>query len=59
MKILFYVLALGAGIFGLLVLFQAVQRALSDGGVDIFQFAIGVIGIVLAFLWMMRAKAAK
>jgi len=59
MKILFYVMALAAGVFGLLVLVRAVQSVLAGGGFDVVQFAIAIIGIFLATLWVKRAKAAK
>jgi hypothetical protein len=59
MKILFYVLALVAGTFGLISLFRATENALAGGGLDPLQFVIGVVGIFLAALWVMRARAAK
>ncbi|MEO5858613.1 MAG: hypothetical protein ABIR33_06655 [Pyrinomonadaceae bacterium] len=59
MKILFYFLALIAATLGLIALFRATETALGGGGVDIIQFVIGVIGILLASLWVMRARAAK
>ena len=59
MKMLFYVMALLAGTFGLFALFQATQTALAEGGIDTIRFVIGVVGIFLAALWVMRARAAK
>ena len=59
MKILFYLLALVASAFALIALFRAIETVLAGGGVDIIQFVIGVIGIFLASLWVMRARSAK
>ena len=59
MKILFYFLSLVAATFGLIALFRATESALAGGGVDMIQFVIGVIGIILATLWVKRARAAK
>lgn len=59
MKILFYVLALTAGIFGLVSLFQSIQSAMEGNGIDTIRLVIGVAGIFLASLWFMRAKSAK
>jgi hypothetical protein len=59
MKILFYLLALVAGTFGLIALFRATESALAGGGLDAVQFVIGIIGIILATLWVKRARAAK
>lgn len=58
MKILFYVLALVAGAFGLLALSRATQEALETGGFNTAQFVIGIVGIILATLWVKRARAA-
>jgi len=59
MKILFYLLALVAATFGLIAIFRATETALAGGGVDMIQFVIGIIGIFLASLWVMRARSAK
>lgn len=59
MKILFYLLAIVAGAFGLLALLRATEAALSGGGLNGVQFVIGIIGIILATLWVKRAKAAN
>lgn len=59
MKILFYLLALIAGAFGLLALTRATEVALSGGGLNGVQFVIGIFGIILATLWVKRARAAK
>ena len=58
MKILFYLLALVAGTFGLIALFRATENALGGGALDAVQFIIGIVGIFLAALWVMRARAA-
>ena len=59
MRILFYVLALVAGAFGMLALVRAVESSLSDGGFNSVQFVIGIVGIILATLWVKRARAVK
>ncbi|HQU91183.1 MAG TPA: hypothetical protein PLK77_02745 [Pyrinomonadaceae bacterium] len=59
MKILFYLLAIVAGAFGLFALVRATEAALSGGGLNSVQFVIGIIGIILATLWVKRARAAK
>ena len=59
MKILFYLLALVAGTFGLIALFRAVESSLNGGGFSSIQFIIGIVGIFLASLWVARARAAK
>ena len=59
MKILFYILALVAGAFGMLSLVRAVESSLSEGGLNTVQFVIGIVGIILATLWVKRARAAK
>lgn len=57
MKILFYVLAIAAGAFGFLGLFRAMENALAGNGLEITQLVIGIIGILLATLWVKRARS--
>jgi hypothetical protein len=59
MKILFYLLAIVAGAFGLIALIRATEEALASGGLNTVQFVIGIVGIILATLWVKRARAAK
>ena len=59
MKILFYLLAIVAGAFGLLALIRATEASLSGGGLNGVQFVIGIVGIIIATLWIKRARAAK
>ena len=59
MKILFYVMALAAGAFGMLALVRAVETSLTGGGLNSIQFVIGIVGIILATLWVKRARAVK
>ena len=59
MKIVFYLLAIVAGAFGLLALIRSTETALTGGGLNGIQFVIGVVGIILATLWVKRARAAK
>lgn len=58
MKILFYLLAFIAGTFGLISLVGAVESSLT-GGFNPIQFVIGIVGIFLATLWVMRVRALK
>ena len=58
MKILFYLLAIIAGALGLFALIRATEVALSGGGLNGVQFVIGIAGIILATLWVKRARAA-
>lgn len=57
MRILFYVLAVGAATLGFLGLFRSIERALVGEGLDFAQFVIGVVGLLLAFVWIKRARA--
>lgn len=59
MRILFYVFAVGAATLGFLGLFRSVERALSGEGLDFAQFVIGAIGLLLAFVWIKRARALQ
>lgn len=59
MKIFFYVFGMAAFVFGLLVLFRAMQTALAGEGFQAFQFVVGIGGVILATIWMKRAKLAK
>jgi len=59
MKILFYLLAIVAGAFGLLALIRATETAMTSGEFSAAQFLIGIVGIFLATLWVKRARAAK
>ncbi|HKP68520.1 MAG TPA: hypothetical protein VJV05_04500 [Pyrinomonadaceae bacterium] len=58
MRILFYVLAAAAGLLGLLALFRTVEQVLAGNGLQAAQFVVGIVGIVLATLWIKRARAA-
>lgn len=59
MKVLLYLFALVAGGFGLYYLFRAIETTMSGGGLDVIRFVIGIVGIFLAALWVMRARAVK
>lgn len=43
----------------MLSLVRAVESSLSEGGLNTVQFVIGIVGIILATLWVKRARAAK
>lgn len=57
MKVLFYVLAVAVAVFAFWSLILGVQTYLADGRFDITSFAIAVVGILLAGLWLKRAKS--
>jgi len=59
MKIVLYSFALVAGAFGLYYLFRAIETSLAGGGLDFVRFVIGIVGIFLAALWVMRARNVK
>lgn len=59
MKYLLYILAAVAGLFGLISLFRAIEHLLTGGGFQIVQLVIGVVGIFLCWLWVMRARSIK
>ncbi len=52
MKILLYVLAAIAGLFGLLALLRSIELLLTGGGVQPVQIGIAVICFVLVWLWV-------
>jgi hypothetical protein len=58
MRILFYILAAVAGLFGLLALFRTFEHLLVGDGLQATQLVIGVVGILLAVIWIKRARAA-
>jgi hypothetical protein len=57
MKILFYVLAVVVAAFAFWSLIQGVQKYLATSEFDLTSFAIAIIGILLAGLWLKRAKS--
>ena len=57
MKIMFYVLAILVAGFAFWSLIQGVQAYLSGEGFQITPFGIAVVGILLAGVWLKRAKA--
>jgi hypothetical protein len=57
MKILLYVLAVVVTAFAFWSLIQGVQAYLNGEGFQITPFAIAIIGILLAGLWLKRARA--
>ena len=59
MKVLFYVLAFAAGGLGFLGLLRSVEHAMAGNGLEFSQFVIGVIGVVLALIWIKRARAVR
>ena len=57
MKILFYVLAALVAGFAFWSLIQGVQAYLNGEGFQVTPFAIAIIGMLLAGIWLKRAKA--
>ncbi len=56
MKILFYVLAAIAGLFGILALARTIEVAALGGGINLVQILIAIICLFLAVLWVKRAR---
>ena len=56
MKIIFYVLAVIVVAFAFWSLIQGVQAYLNGEGFQITPFAIASVGILLAGLWLKRAR---
>jgi hypothetical protein len=57
MKIMFYVLAVLVAGFAFWSLLQGVQAYLNGEGFQITPFGIAVVGILLAGVWLKRAKS--
>jgi hypothetical protein len=57
MKIMFYVLAVLVAGFAFWSLIQGVQAYLNGEGFQITPFGIAVVGILLAGVWLKRAKS--
>ena len=57
LKVLFYILAVGAGAFGFVSLFQGFEGLLSGGEVLPTKVMIGLIGIFLSWWWIKRARS--
>jgi hypothetical protein len=57
MKVMFYVLAVAVAGFAFWSLIQGVQAYLAGGGFQVTPFAIAVIGILLAGIWLRRARS--
>jgi hypothetical protein len=57
MKIMFYVLAVLVAGFAFWYLLQGVQAYLNGEGFQITPFGIAVVGILLAGVWLKRAKS--
>jgi hypothetical protein len=57
MKIMFYGLAIAVTAFAFWSLVQGVQAYLAGEGFQITPFGIAIVGILLAGLWLKRAKS--
>ncbi len=57
MRILFYVLGAMAGLVGLLALFRTFEHLLVGDGLQTTQLLLGGIGLLLAFIWLKRARS--
>jgi uncharacterized membrane protein len=58
MRILFYILAAAAGIVWVALPLPAFEHLLVGDGLQATQLVIGVVGILLAVIWIKRARAA-
>lgn len=58
MRILFYLLAGLAGLFGLLALIRTIENQLNGNGLQPAQLVVGIAGIILAVIWIKRARTA-
>ena len=57
MKIVFYVLTAIVAAFAFLSLIRGVETYLATSQFDLTQFAIAIIGLLLAGLWLKRARS--
>jgi hypothetical protein len=57
MKVMFYVLAVAVAGFAFWSLIQGVQAYLAGEGFQVTPFAIAVVGILLAGIWLRRARS--
>jgi len=57
MKVMFYVLAASVAGFAFWSLIQGVQAYLAGEGFQVTPFAIAVVGILLAGIWLRRARS--
>jgi hypothetical protein len=57
MKVMFYVLAAAVAGFAFWSLIQGVQAYLAGEGFQVTPFAIAVVGILLAGVWLRRARS--
>jgi hypothetical protein len=59
MKILFYVLAVTVAVFAFLSLIRGIENYLAGNGFEVVQFSVAVVGILLAGIWLKRARAMQ
>jgi NADH:ubiquinone oxidoreductase subunit 6 (subunit J) len=57
MRVLFYVLAVVVAAFAFWSLIQGVQAYLAGEGFQVTPFGIAIVGILLAGLWLKRARS--
>ncbi len=57
MKAIFYFLAAVCGLFGLLALVRGIEIYFNEGIFEPVQFFVAVIGVLIARLWLKRAKS--
>ncbi len=57
LKILFYVLAVAAGAFGFVSLFQGFEGYFNGTEIQPTKVMIGLIGIFLSWWWIKRARS--
>jgi hypothetical protein len=57
MKIMFYGLAIAVAAFAFWSLIEGVQAYLAGEGFQVTPFGIAIVGILLAGLWLKRARS--
>ena len=59
MRIFWYLLAIVLGVFGALGLVRSVERLMGGAGLLPVQILIGMVGLVLAWLCIKKARSAS
>jgi len=58
MKIVWYLLAVVLGVFGALGLVRSIDRLISGAGILPVQILIGLVGLILAWLCIKKARSS-
>ena len=59
MRVVWYLLALVLGLFGALALFRTVELLLVGAGVSPAQVLIALVGLLLAWLCVQKARSSR